>query len=245
MSTRKLPVIALFSAVIALTGAASARAASLADGTPASAEAAGPTTSAATKEARASQRPRAFFNFMLTGAMVHEDRDDRLTTLRHPSFATPGIALRAGGVVRRNHLVGGLFQANWRSTRAVWDSAGDDRKWGAISSYYVGPEYRYLTAFGLYAGASLGFAYTFADNDVGGGGAPGCNRYACLVEHMKRSDDQGIPGVGLRAVLGFEHRLRRNLAVNAEAFAGVLHGGDEDGVAMTTPTYGLAVGVGF
>jgi hypothetical protein len=194
---------------------------------------------------RAAERPRVFFNFMLVGSMVHEDPHNRVTHRRRSAFATPGAALRVGGVVARHHLVGAILQVDWRSTQMVLDSRGNDRRWGAISSYYIGPEYRYITSFGLYAGASLGFAYTLVDNDVGGGGSPACSSYACVASHMRRTDDQGIPGVGARAVLGYELRVRRSLAVNFEAFGGVLHGDDEDHVAMTTPTYGLAVGVGF
>jgi len=51
--------------------------------------------------------------------------------------------------------------------------------------------------------------------------------------------------VGARAVIGYELRLRRNLAMVFEAFGGVRHGEDEDDVAMTMPTYGVAIGVGF
>jgi hypothetical protein len=225
MTLGKHPFIALFSAVLAFTGATTAQ--------------------AADAQPEASERPPAYFNFMVTGSMVHEDPGNRLTLRDRRGFATPGIALRAGGVVGQRHLVGLFFQGNWRSTRTVVDSVGDDRKWGAISSWYVGPEYRFITDFGLYAGASLGFAYTFADNHVGGGGSPDCNRFSCLAEHMRRTDDQGIPGVGVRAVLGYEYRFRRNLALNVEAFGGVLHGEDEDDAAMTLPTYGLALGVGF
>jgi hypothetical protein len=222
MTLPKLARTALLSTVFALIAAAPARAAE-------------PVT----------ERPRAFVNVMLSGAMVHEDPDNRLTHRRRSAFAVPGIALRAGGVVGRHHLIGGLFQGNWRSTRMALDRAEGDREWGAISSWSIGPEYRYQTSFGLYAGGSLSFAYTFADDDVGGGGSPDCNLYRCLEEHLQESDDQGIPGVGARAVLGYEVRLRRTLAVNGEAFVGVLHGDDEHDVAMTLPTYGLAVGVGF
>jgi hypothetical protein len=200
---------------------------------------------AADAPARATERPSVYLNFMLQGAMVHEDRDNRLTHHERPSFVTPGGALRLGGVIARHHLLGAIFQVDWRSTRNVLDSEGGNRKWGAVSNYFLGPEYRYITRFGLYGGAALGFAYTLADDDVGGGGSPDCTAYSCVARHMRETDDQGIPGVGVRAVLGYELRVRRTLAVNFEAFGGVLHGDDEDDVAMTTPTYGLAVGVGF
>jgi len=213
---------------------------------PAAAEAAASDARASTgADAPAAERPPVYFNFMLAGSMVHEDPDNRMTHRDRQAFVTPGAALRLGGVVARHHLLGAIFQVNWRSTRMVLDSQGNDRKWGAISSYYLGPEYRYITRFGLYAGASLGFSYTLVDDDVGGGGSPDCSWYSCVARHMRETDDQGIPGVGVRAVLGYELRVRRTLAVNFEAFGGVLHGDDEHHVAMTLPTYGLAVGVGF
>jgi hypothetical protein len=200
---------------------------------------------AAAAEPEATDRPPVYFNFMLAGSMVHEDPDNRVTHRERNAFATPGGVLRLGGVLGRHHLLGAILQVNWRSTRQVLDHAGNDRRWGAISSYFLGPEYRYLTRFGLYAGGSLGFAYTLVDDDVGGGGSPDCSWYSCVARHMRETDDQGIPGVGVRAVVGYELRVRRNLAVNFEGFGGVLHGEDEDDVRMTIPTYGLAVGVGF
>lgn len=200
---------------------------------------------AADGPARATERPKVYFDFLLGGSMVHEDRGNRLTHRSQSSFATPTAGLRLGGVVARHHLVGGLLQVDWRSTQKVLDSHGGNQKWGAISSYYLGPEYRYITRFGLYFGGSLGFNYTLADDDVGGGGSPDCSAYKCVARHMQETDDQGVPGVGVRAVVGYQLRIRRTLAVSFEAFGGVRHGEDEDDVDMTTPTYGLAMGIGF
>jgi hypothetical protein len=142
-------------------------------------------------------------------------------------------------------MLGGILQVDWRSTKTVLDSQNDNRKWGAISSYHLGPEYRYQTRFGLYAGGSLGFTYTLVDDHVGGGGSPDCNWYHCVAQHMRETDYKDIPGVGVRAVVGYELRVRRNLAVVFEAYGGVRHGDDEHDEPMTMPTYGVAVGVGF
>ncbi|HWB81032.1 MAG TPA: hypothetical protein VG755_38980 [Nannocystaceae bacterium] len=191
------------------------------------------------------ERTPVVVDFLIGGGIVHEDRDNRMTTRDARAFVTPSAVLRLGGVVGGRHMVSGLLQVDWRSTRTVLDASGNDRKWGAISSYYLGPEYRYLTRFGLYAGGSLGFTYTLVDDDVGGGGSPDCSRWSCVTRHMRRTDDRGIPGVGARAVVGYELRVRRNLAVLFEAFGGVRHGEDEHGRAMTLPTYGLAIGVGL
>lgn len=206
---------------------------------------AAPATVDAADRSRVVDRPPVYFNFMITGSMSYEDPDNRVTFRDNKDLFAPGGALRLGGVIGKHHLLGGILQVDWRSTKTVRDSVGDDRKWGAISTYYLGPEYRYITRFGLYAGGSMGFSYRLVDNDVGGGGSPDCSSYACVARHMRRTDDQGVPGVGVRAVIGYELRVRRNLAVNFEAFGGVLHGRDEDHEAMTMPMYGLAVGVGF
>ncbi len=197
------------------------------------------------KNAEVGKRPPFYVNFMLLGAMLHEDSDNRLTSRDANGMATPGFALRLGGVVKENHLVGALFQANWRSTQKVLDSNGGDDDWGAVSNFFIGPEYRYQTDFGLYGGAALGFSYIFGDNNVGSNDKPDCSSIECYQDHMEQSDDQGVPGVGARAVVGYEYRIKRHLALNVEAFASVLHGENEHEKNMTTPTYGLAFGIGM
>ncbi|MCP4601219.1 MAG: hypothetical protein GY847_11960 [Proteobacteria bacterium] len=202
-------------------------------------------STALSTKAEVGERPPFYVNFMLSGAMLHEDSDNRLTSYDSSGLITPGLALRAGGVVKKDHLIGGIFQANWRATQKVLDNVGGDNEWGEVANFYVGPEYRYQTQFGLYAGASLGFVYTLADNSFDGDDEPDCSSYDCLEDHMERSDDQGVPGVGARAVVGWEYRFKRTLAINVEAFGGFFHGENEDDENMTTPTYGLALGVGI
>ncbi len=197
-------------------------------------------------EAKPGKRPPFYINFMLQGSMLHEDSDNRLTSRDSNGMATPGFLLRTGGVVKEQHLIGALFNANWRSTQLVLDNEGGDDDWGAVSNYFLGAEYRYQTKFGLYTGAAVGFTYIFGDNKVGGGNdEPDCSTVGCYREHMERSDDQGVPGVGVRAVVGYEYRIKRHLALNVEAFVGVSHGENEHEKNMTTPTYGLAFGIGM
>ena len=62
---------------------------------------------------------------------------------------------------------------------------------------------------------------------------------------MEESEDSGIPGIGARAVVGYEYRFKRTLAINVEGFGGLFHGEDQNGNKMTTPTWGLAFGVGI
>ena len=195
--------------------------------------------------AEASPRPSFYINFMLAGAMMHEDGDNRLTSYDSKAMGTPGLAIRGGGVANKNHLIGGIFQANWRATKKVLDSVGGDDEWGEIASFYMGPEYRYQLSSGLYAGASIGFVYTLADNSFDNDDEPDCSSAECLEDYMERSDDQGVPGFGARAVVGWEYRFKRTLALNIEAFGGIFHGRDEDEQTMTTPTYGVAVGIGM
>jgi len=193
------------------------------------------------------KRPGFYLNFMLTGSMLYEDNNNRLTSYDSNALATPGLALRAGGVVKGRHLIGALFQANWRATKKMLDSRGGDNKWGEVANFYFGPEYRYQTSFGLYVGGGVGFAYTFADNYIGGGEGvePECDSHECFEDYFRATDDSGVPGIGVRAVVGYEYRIKRTLALNIEGFVGVFDGENEYNVEMTMPTYGLALGVGI
>lgn len=198
-------------------------------------------------KAGTTKRHEFFLNFMLTGSMLLEDENNRLTSYESGALATPGLALRVGGVIDGRHLVGGIFQTNWRSTRKMLDSRGGDGKWGEVANFILGPEYRYQTRFGLYAGGSIGFGYTFGDNSIedGEGTAPECNTVECLEDYLRVTDDTGVPGVAVRAVVGYEYRIRRNFALNIEGFVGFYDGEDEHNVQMTMTTYGLALGVGI
>ena len=193
------------------------------------------------------KRPNFYLNFLLTGSILHEDKDHRLTSYDSSALATPGLALRAGGVVRGHHLIGALFQTNWRPTRKVLDSQGGDNEWGEVANFYLGPEYRYQTGFGLYLGGSVGFAYSFVDNSIerSEGIEPRCNSHECLEDYLRVTDDSGIPGVGVRAVVGYEFRIKRTLALNVEVFAGVFDGENEHHEQMALGTYGLALGIGI
>ncbi len=195
------------------------------------------------------QRKPVYFNAMLSGSMLHEDRDNRLTSYDNTGLLTPGLRLRAGGVIQKHHLVGGNLQANWRSTQSVLDSETevDDNQWGAVSNYFMGPEYRYLTDYGLYVGATVGFSAILADDQVGGGGddEPDCSTANCLDTHLEQTDDHASFGVAVMGTVGYEYRIKRYLSVNVEAFVGVLHGEDEYDENMTNATYGMALGVGI
>ena len=98
-----------------------------------------------------------------------------------------------------------------------------------------------------YFGAGTGLSFIFADNQVGGSNdeAPACNEFECLDAHLRATDDHGSLSLAATAVVGYEYRLKRNLAVNVEAFMGVTTGEDEDNQEMTNGTYGLAVGLGI
>ncbi|MDJ0766695.1 MAG: outer membrane beta-barrel protein [Myxococcota bacterium] len=196
-------------------------------------------------DVQSSDRPPVYFTAMLLGAMMHEDSDNRLTSHDGTALVTPGLALRVGGTIDNRHFIGGRFQGTWRSTQDVRDSVGGDNEWGAVSSYYLGPEYRYAMPFGLYFGASAGFSFIFADNDVGSGESPECNTMACVDAYLEKTDDHASFGVGMFGTVGYEYRLKRNFAVTAEAFVGLLQGEDENNINMTNATYGLAVGVGI
>lgn len=206
-------------------------------------------TVTSSRQITTAQRRPVYFNAMLSGATLHEDRDNRLTSLDDTGLLTPGLKLRAGGIINGHHLVGGTLQANWRSTRSVLDSETgvDDNQWGAVSNYILGPEYRYLTDYGLYVGGTVGFSAVLADDQVGGGGddEPDCSTANCLDTHLEQTDDHASFGVAVMGTVGYEYRIKRYLSVSVEAYVGVLHGEDEYDENMINATYGMAFGVGI
>ncbi len=191
-----------------------------------------------------SKRPVYYVNPMVVGAVLYEDGDNRVTSHDAQSLLGAGLAVRGGVVIEDRHLFGLLFQGYWRSTQAVLDQWEGDRHWGAVSTYYLGPEYRYFTDTGIYFGVSSGLAFTFADDHVGED-SPNCSSWDCLDNHLERSDDHAALGVGFRGTIGYEYRFSRNLAINAEAFAGWLVGDDENEETLSTPMYGVAIGLGI
>jgi len=188
---------------------------------------------------------RSFFvNGLIIGSVFYEDDNNRLTSRDSRSLLSPGLGFRGGAVIENRYLLGGLFQANWRSTQTVLDSYGGDDKWGAVSNFYIGPEFRYLFDFGLYAGASTGLSLTLADNHLNDGDdGPECSSLDCVEEYMEENDDHMSLGFGIRGVIGYEQRFHRNFAVNAEIYVGWSLSEDEDERSMSLPTYGLGFGV--
>jgi len=180
------------------------------------------------------------------GAMLNEDGGNRLTSRDSENLGGAGVTFRAGGVVNDHHLIGGLFQGYWRSTRPVKDRAGNDREWGSISTYHLGTEHRDQTDLGLYFGASPGLALILADNDIDGDEPePECDDFDCARDYLRSTDDHAAIGVGVIGTLGYEYRVTKWFAVYAEAFAGYAHALDEDEREMDTITAGLALGLGF
>jgi len=189
------------------------------------------------------ERPPFYVNGMVLGGMFHEDDDNRMTSRDSSALMGAGLAFRGGWIIDDRHFIGGLFQGYWRSTRTVLDEQGGDNYWGAVSTYYIGPEYRFATRAGLYFGASVGAAMALAINEFDTGEGPDCNSVDCVEDHLRETDNHWSFGFGLRGTIGYEYRLRRNLGLNIEAFGGLLQGRDEDDHSMTTPTWGLALGV--
>jgi hypothetical protein len=189
------------------------------------------------------ERPSFFINGMTLGAMMVEDDDNRMTSRDSSALMGAGLAFRGGWRVDDRHFIGGLFQGYWRSTRTVLDEQGGDNQWGAVSTYYLGPEYRFLTQAGIYFGASAGVAAGLALNDFEKKDGPDCNSVDCVDDHMQETDNRWSLGYGFRGTVGYEYRLRSNLGLNIEAFGGLNQGRDENDDTMTSPTFGLAIGV--
>jgi hypothetical protein len=204
-------------------------------------------TVSTTAEVRPQRRKPLYFSAMVTGSVLHEDGENRLTQDGDTTLFTPGLVLRLGGVIDEHHLVGAGLRASWVNTRSILDEDEQDNHLGAVSTYMLGSEYRYLTSYGFYFGGSASFAVVLADDKLGGGDdeAPACDTGNCLDEHLEQTDDHASFGVALLGTIGYEHRFRNNFTISVEAYAGFIRGKDEHAEDMTNGTYGVAFGIGI
>ncbi len=191
------------------------------------------------------QRPKVFFNTLLTGGFLHEDENNRFTDREYTGLLTPGLVLRVGGVIQNHHLLGVRFHGTWRSTQAVLDSEGGDNAWGAVSSYYIGPSYRYQTQSGFYFGLSSGVSFVLVDNRVGDGEGPECDADWCVEEHFRNSDDSGFIGLSVMGTIGYEHRINRYFSLTVEGYWGAHMGQDENDRETSIGYYGIGFGIGI
>ncbi|MBN2573673.1 MAG: hypothetical protein JXP73_03845 [Deltaproteobacteria bacterium] len=184
------------------------------------------------------RRAPMYVNLMLFAGALAEDGDNRLTLRDSELLEGAGGLFRLGAVIDRHHRLGGRLQSFVRPTRKVAldpsSTAPAGNQWGAVTFFYVGPEYLYTSDLGVYGGASLGI---------------GCAMSARDVEDDDASNDDGLEKAsgGLAGMLsvGYEWRANKWLALNIEAFGGLYHGVDDNENGINGGIFGLGMGAGF
>jgi len=203
------------------------------------------------------KRPRFYLNFMVLGGALTEDDGNRVTSRDSETLEGAGGAFRVGAVIKDHHLMGVRMQALARPTRSVLAGDGTTTNdWGLVADYYVGPDYRYITDFGLYFGLSVGVGALVAEADFEDHGKS-CDRTCrtcstrCApgeddeVDEHRVFDEHAAISIGGVATLGYELRLSRYFALYAEAFGGYQHGLDQDERTMNNAMFGIAIGLGI
>lgn len=183
-------------------------------------------------------RAPMYVNLMMAAGAFGEDGSNRLTTRDSKVLEGAGAIFRVGAVLGPNHRLGARIQSFFRPTKKILldpnaGPATDTNKWGGVSFVYGGPEYIYDTGFGLYAGGSIGIAGAMSTRDL---------------EHDDDNRDnieRGSAGAAGMLSVGYEWRVNKWFAMNAEAYGGLYHGIDDDEKTMNGSLFGLAMGVGF
>ena len=197
-------------------------------------------------------RPPLYLTVMIAGGGFIEDPTNRLTTRDSTTLQGIGGIFRVGGVLSERSLLGARLQSFYRPTKkirwAVTLASGEqailDSGWGQVSYGYIGPEYTYLTRFGLYASGSLGLSTAFA-GDEASGCSPGFFGCGFGDESGSNGHNRGSIGLGAIGSVGYEWRIQRWFAMNAELYLGYYHGVDQDERDMDSGLFGLAAGIGF
>jgi hypothetical protein len=190
------------------------------------------------------KHPPAYFNWMPFGGAVIEDRDNRLTDRSGQVLQGVGAAIRAGGIVNDMHMIGIRIQGMARPSRRVLGPDGERAdKWGAVVTPYIGPEYRFLTKFGLYVGGTLGGAGIVASRD--GDCDEECwDDIYCDTSNCDDAETRGVMGLGGMLSLGYQYRIRRYFSMNIEMFGGFFRGFDTEDDTMNIGLFGVGIGLG-
>ncbi len=184
-------------------------------------------------------RAPMYASLMLFAGGFAEDGDNRLTTRDSKFLEGFGGVFRVGAVLDRHHRLGGRMQSFVRPTKKIAlapDSTATTPtdEWGAVTFGYVGPEYIYTSDYGVYAGASVGIGFAMSARDID-------------HEHANKEDDMEKGSGGIAAMLsaGYEWRVSKWFALNAEVFGGLYHGVDDNENGMDGAIIGMGMGVGF
>jgi hypothetical protein len=189
-----------------------------------------------------------YAHLMLSGGVLVEDRDLRLTTRSSRTLEGIGGAVRIGANLDDHHRLGGRVQWFARPTRTVAPDVQPapvmpQPRWGTVMAASAGPEYMYKSTAGFYGAAAVGVGLALSAMETACGlGEP------CAADDPRRNDaDVQRASVGATGTLslGYEWRAHPLLAVNAEIFGGLYRGLDDDERSLTNGTYGLALGLGF
>jgi hypothetical protein len=193
-----------------------------------------------------SKRLPIYANLMLLGEALGEDKNYRLTTNTNRSLGGFGGMLRVGAVLNPNTKIGVRMQSFFRPTKKViLDPAPATTPapaWGAVQMGYIGPEFIHVFDSGLYLAGSIGVAGLASVDRLGCGndGLGSCN------EGESHGDVQRgtVGGAGLASV-GYEWRAGKWFALNAELFAGVYRGLNDNEDTMTSSLVGFGLGIGL
>jgi hypothetical protein len=181
-------------------------------------------------------RAPIYVNLMLAAGGYGEDGDNRLTTRDSKLLEGFGGLFRIGAVLGPHHRLGGRVQSFVRPTKKVAPDIGSTAvatdEWGAVTFGFVGPEYLYTTDLGIYGAGSMGVGF------------------AMSKRRFDSDDDDHHPekaSAGLASMLSFGYEWRANkwFAMNAEVFAGLYHGVDDNENSMNGGLFGVAMGAGF
>ena len=174
----------------------------------------------------------------LAGALA-EDGDNRLTVRDSKLLEGAGGLFRLGAVIDRHHRIGGRLQSFVRPTRKVAldpsSTTPANNEWGAVTFFYVGPEYLYTSDLGIYGGASLGIGGAMSARDVE-------NQDSTKDEDGLEKASGGLAGM---LSLGYEWRANKWFALNVESYGGLYHGVDDNENGINGGIFGLGMGVGF
>lgn len=182
---------------------------------------------------------------LLLGEGFVEDGQMRLTGRETRTLEGVGGLLRAGAVLGEHSRLGVRLQTFSRPTKTVLNEDGSrpsPQRWGGVQFGYIGPEYLYVTDSGVYFAGSVGIAGVVSTREAD------CttNWRACEDDGDHQTDVQrGTGGGAALASIGYEWRLHKWFAINAEAFGGVYGGLDEDEQTMNGTIFGIGVGAGF
>jgi len=182
---------------------------------------------------------------LLLGEGFVEDGQMRLTGRETRTLEGVGGLFRAGAVLGEHSRLGVRVQTFSRPTKTVLNEDGSrasPQSWGAVQFGYIGPEYLYVTDAGVYFAGSVGVAGLISTRESD------CTSdwRACQDGDNHHSDVQrGTGGGAALASIGYEWRLHKWFAINAEAFGGVYGGLNENEQTMNGSIFGVGVGAGF